>query len=152
MVPQTPQERAAAFGLKMLRAAFKVCSAPAARGANTTPAAHACSVAAQRAALCAQAHESVRAEILEHVLSRVLTKAAASHHFVGLLHWLVRDCPQAVLEHSSTVRTSARGAAWRANLGPRPISGLSVLVLHACSCATRWTAWASCRLGRPTAL
>jgi len=45
----------------------------------------------------------VRGDILDHICSRVITKAATAPHFVGVLHAIVRECPQPMLEHLAKV-------------------------------------------------
>ena len=109
MTPQSPAEHAAAFGHQLLRAAFKVCtvrqpSTPRVTPNQPTHLPHTCQLIL---VVASQAHESVRSEILEHILSRILTKASTAHLFVGLLHWLVRDCPQPILDHVAQVQPAS---------------------------------------------
>ncbi|KAG0326016.1 hypothetical protein BG000_001552 [Podila horticola] len=70
------------------------------------PTDYACELGAAILAETFKTQESVRTEILDHIMSRVVTKSASTMYFLNLLETIVKESSEALIEHLPRVKES----------------------------------------------
>ncbi|KAG0023662.1 hypothetical protein BGZ81_008041 [Podila clonocystis] len=70
------------------------------------PTDYACELGAAILAETFKTQESVRTEILDHIMSRVVTKSASTMYFLGLLETIVKESSEALIEHLPRIKES----------------------------------------------
>jgi Fanconi anemia group I protein len=66
--------------------------------ANLSPTEETCRLAIEILQKTFKLHDIVRHEIMNHILSRIVTRASSVMHFLDLLDLLVKECPQILME------------------------------------------------------
>ncbi|KAG0083941.1 hypothetical protein BGZ92_010329, partial [Podila epicladia] len=70
------------------------------------PTDYACELGAAILAETFKTQESVRTEILDHIMSRVVTKSASTMYFLNLLETIVKESSEALIEHLPRIKES----------------------------------------------
>lgn len=70
------------------------------------PTEYACELGAAILAEAFKTQESVRTEILDHIMSRVVTKSVSTMYFLNLLETIVKESSEALIEHLPRIKES----------------------------------------------
>ncbi|KAL1915527.1 uncharacterized protein VTP21DRAFT_6651 [Calcarisporiella thermophila] len=74
------------------------------KGPPVTPNEHTCVIGVRILLETFKLHSSVRMEVLDQCIARIMTKSNSAYYFVELLSSLTKDCPQLLLEYLPRIR------------------------------------------------